>query len=336
VAQHDSTWVEINPSKPTINGWVPNGGTRPNGSYLVKLNKGDAYQVLGAVLEGSEGFDLSGSYVKSIANGQGQCYPIGVFAGSTRTAIGCGTTTGSNGDLILQQIFPYQAWGNKYVTAPTSNDAGPTATSNAGNIYRVMVKDTATIVKRNGTPFAVTDLINKRYYQFESNTADYIEANKPILVAQFMASSGSNCTNMASTDGDPEMFYLSPLQQAIKSSQFYRNNAFGINSNFLTLVIPTEGLPSLKIDGVNYQAYPATERYVYNHYLPGYSVVTKRWVAGTGSSTVESEFPFTGIVYGLGSAESYGYNVGTLVKNLNNLSTVDNTYNTGNSPTDNT
>lgn len=334
VAQQDSTWVEINPSRPTVNGWLPNGGTRPNGSYLVKLNKGDAYQVLGGVLNGFEGWDLTGSYVKSVANAQGKCSPIAVFAGSTRTSINCGTNTGGNGDLILQQIFPYQAWGNKYVTAPASTDDGPNATSNMGHVYRVLVKDTATIVKRNGVAFPVTDLIDKRYYQFESNTPDYIEANKPVLVAQFMASSGSNCLNMGATDGDPEMFYLSPLQQAIKRTQFYRNNEDAINLNFVTLVIPTEGLPTLKIDGVNYQAYPAADRFVYNHFLPGYSVVTKRWAAGTGSSTVESDYPFTGIVYGLGGAESYGYNLGTLVKNLNNLSTVDNAYNTGNSPTD--
>jgi gliding motility-associated-like protein len=74
---------------------------------------------------------------------------------------------------------------------------------------------------------------------------------------------------------------------------------------------------------------------VYDHpNLPGYSVVTKRWEAGVGSSVVESEMPFTGVVYGLGSVESYGYNIGTLVKNLNNLSRVNTSFNTGANPTD--
>jgi trimeric autotransporter adhesin len=333
VAKEDSTWVEINPTDNTVGGWVPNGGTQPNGSYLIKLNKGDAYQVLGAVLSGSEGRDLSGTYVKSIANAQGTCNPIAVFAGSTRTAIGCGTATGSNGDLIVQQIFPYQAWGNKYATAPTSNADGPNAGSNMPNRYRVLVKDPTTVVKRNGV--TLTGLIRNRYYDFESQTADYIESNKPVLLAQFMPSSGQSvCPNYGS-DGDPEMFYLSPIQQAIKNTQFYRNNLQQIDENFITLVIPTEGLQTLRIDGINYQAYPTTERFVYTHpNLPGYSVVTKKWLAptgpaGRGPSTVESDFPFTGIVYGLGSVESYGYNIGTLVKNLNNLSSVNNVLNTG-------
>lgn len=331
VAKDDNTWVEINPSNPTQNGWVHNGGTQPNGSYLVQLNKGDAFQVLGNIQSGIDGYDLTGSYVKAVGNAQGECHPIAVFSGSTRTGIGCGTSAGSSGDLIIQQIFPYQAWGNKYATAPTSNDDGPTATSNMTNVYRVMVKDPATQVKRNGT--VLTGLIDNRYYQYESNTADYIESNKPVLVAQYMSSS-SSCPN-TDGDGDPEMFYISPLQQAIKRTQFYRNDLTAIDNNFITLIIPTEGLQTLKIDGINYQAYPATERYTYDHpTLPGYTVVTKKWVGGNGSSTVESQFPFTGLVYGLGSVESYGYNLGTLVKNLNNLSSVDNVLNTGSTATD--
>ena len=332
VAQTDSTWVEINPSKPTLNGWVPNGGTQPNGSYLVKLNKGDAFQILGAILSGSEGHDLTGSYVKSIGNGQGQCFPIAVFSGSTRTAIGC-TTAGGSGDLIIQQIFPYQAWGTQYATAPTTNATGPNATSSMTNVYRVMVKDPTTIVKLNGVTIPANTLIAGRYYQYQSGTADYIEANKPILVAQYMSSSGS-CPNTTG-NGDPEMFYISPVQQAVKATQFYRNNQTAITTNYITMVIPNEGLGSLRIDGISYQSYPAADVFVYPHpNLATHSVVTKRWAAGAGSSTAESDFPFTGIVYGIGSVESYGYNMGTLVKNLNNLSSVNNTFNSGVNPTE--
>ncbi len=332
VAQNDNTWVEVNPSKRTLNGWVPNGGTQPNGSYLIKLNKGDAYQVLGANLSGSEGQDLTGSYVKSIANDAGTCFPIGVFAGSTRTAIGCGAAFGSSGDLIIQQIFPYQAWGTRFLTAPTSMIAGPSETSRSTNIYRILVKDPSTVVRINSVVVPVAGLINGRYYQFESSEGDYIETDKPILLAQFLSSQG-NCGGVGSSD--PEMFYLSPVQQAIKKTQFYRNNRTDITANFITLVVPTEGLASLKIDNINCFSYPATERYIYDHpNLQGYSIVSKKWEGGEAASVVECELPFTGIVYGLGNVESYGYNIGTLVKNLNNLSSVNTSFNTGVNPTE--
>lgn len=310
VADRDNTTVEITPSNPTF------GGRPANVPFTVTLNRGEIYQVLGAYISGSEGYDLSGSLVKSVPNADGKCYPIAVFSGSSRTGLGCGTSAGGSGDLLFQQVFPSQAWGMNYLTAPTS--IGVSASSFMTNIYRVLVKDPTTAVQRNGTP--LTGLINNRYYQFESNSADLIEADKPIMVAQYMSSSGS-CSN-TSGDGDPEMFYLSPVEQAIKYAGFYRNTVYSIKENYLTLIIPTGGLSSLLIDG------SSTFDHTYPHSKPGYTVVIKRWGTGAGQSIVQSDSAFTGIVYGLGSVESYGYNVGTLVKNLNALSSITNTYNT--------
>lgn len=342
VAQHDSTWVEINPSKPTTGGWTTNGGTRPNGSYLVKLNKGDAYQVQGTYISGSVGNDLTGSYVKSIANGQDSCFPIAVFAGSSRTYITCtNATTASGGDLIIQQIFPYQAWGTKYITAPTFTAPSITQTdasmSIEQNVFRVMVKDPTTVVTRNGNPIP-GGLIAGRYYEFNSNTPDVIQSDKPVLVAQYIASDGGGCTGQFNIVGDPEMFYLSPLEQAINKTQFYRNELSNISFNFITIIIPTEGLASLKIDGLNHIAQPISPiigKNIYTHpNIPGYSVVTFKWIKGVGFSKVESDLPFTGIVYGLGGVESYGYSMGTMVKNLNNKASVDNDLNTNATPTE--
>jgi gliding motility-associated-like protein len=326
IADRDSTWVEITPARPS------QAGLQAGVPVVVKLNKGETYQVLGGVLSGSEGQDLSGSIVRSVPNGQGACYPIAVFAGSTRTGIGCGTATGGSGDLIIQQIFPSQAWGTTYLLAPTSNQNGPGATAHMTNKYRVMVRDTATVVLRNGVALPKSGIIRNRYYEFESNTADYIEADNPVLVAQYISSAGS-CPNTTG-DGDPEMFYLSPLQQAIKQTYFYRNITNAIDENFLTIVVPDEGLNSLNIDGRPYSSYGANEMFAYQHRYAGYTVVTKRWEKVAGASSVECDQPFTGIVYGIGSVESYGYNVGTLVKNLNYSSTIQNQLNTSGVPYD--
>jgi trimeric autotransporter adhesin len=314
VADRDSTTVEITPSNPT------HGGRPANVPFTVMLNRGEVYQVLGAYIGGAEGYDLTGSKIKSVPNASGKCYPIAVFAGSSRTRVGCSNSTIGGGDLLFQQVFPSQAWGTRYLTAPTSIAA--TASSFQTNIYRVMVKDPATQVKVNGQ--LQNNLVANRYYEFESITADYIEADKPVMVAQYMGSSNSVCAGSTSIfDGDPELFYLSPIQQAVKKAGFYRNNMKAIQVNYLTLTIPTGGLASLTIDGSN------VFDHTYAHpNLPGYTVVVRRWGNSTGQSWVQSDSSFTGIVYGEGSVESYGYNVGTLVKNLNAMSSITNTLST--------
>jgi hypothetical protein len=313
IADHDNTKVQITPAKPTLGG-------RPAGvPFEVTLNAGDVYQVLGAMISGADGYDLTGSSVRSLPNTDGKCWPVAVFAGSTRTTVGCGTNLTGNGDLLFQQVFPYQAWGTRYYTAPTSTAA--TANSYMTNVYRVLVKDTATQVFLNGV--RMIGIIDNRYYHFESNTADVITANKPIMVAQYQAASG-NCPN-TSGNGDPEMIYMSPVQQAVKYAAFYRNSLNAITNNYLTIVIPTGGLSSLMLDNVPWST-PGTFDVTYPHpNAPGYSVVIKRWGAGNGQNVVKSDSAFTGIVYGQGSAESYGYNVGTLVKNLNGIPAISNT-----------
>jgi gliding motility-associated-like protein len=312
IADYDNTKVEITPSVPTL------GGKPANTTFTVTLNRGEVYQVLGAMQPGggSEGYDLSGSHVRSVINEDGKCYPMAVFSGSSRTGIGCGGSTGGSGDNLIQQNFPSQAWGKKYLSAPTSTSSS--ASSLMTNIYRVLVKDPATVVKVNG--ITLTGLINSRFYQFESNTADKIEADQPIMVAQYMASSGS-CSN-TNGDGDPEMIYISPVEQGIKKVGLYRNTRESINVNYLTLIIPTGGVSSLRIDG------SPTFDHSYPHpNAAGYTVVVKRWAATPAQCTVTSDSAFTAVTYGLGSVESYGYNAGTLVKNLNILPAFNNVLN---------
>lgn len=305
VAAFDNTVVEITPTVQTRTG-------KPAGTpFTVNLNKGQIYQVIGANLTGgSTSLELSGTRFRSIANGSGNCYPIAVFSGSSRTSnpISCGSGGGDNDN---QQSFPTQSWGKKYLLAPLSSSNG--ASTFQRNSFRVLVKDPTTVVTRNGTP--LTGLQRNSFYFFESNTADVIVADKPILVAQYMT--GGSCLN--GPLGDPEMIYLSPIEQGIKRLGFYRNNREAITVNYLTLIIPTPGVSSLRIDG------SAAFDHSYPHpNAPGYTVVVKRWSAQAAQARVSSDSAFTAVTYGLGSVESYGYNAGTFINNLNVRSGVQN------------
>lgn len=323
VAKENDTRVKIVPSVPSRN------GRRSGESFEVTLQKGDVYQLLGAAVNNEEGYDLSGTTVTSISNEAGKCKPVAVFAGSSGTAIACTATGKVSGDNLMQQVFPAHAWGLRYVTAPTSqHDAAEVANV---NVYRITVKDPETVVTKNGMRLYG---LNGTYYEFQSNKADYIEADQPVMVAQYIPSE-NNC--FYTGKGDPELIYISPLEQAVKQTVFYRGKGAGIEVNYLTLVIPDEGMASLKIDGV-LNAY--TTRYPHPN-LPGYTVVVKRWEALETQCTVESEAAFTGITYGLGSNVSYGYNAGTnlqpvsgkaAIRNVKGAGAGDNAYTCVNTP----
>jgi gliding motility-associated-like protein len=312
IAKENNTVVEITPSVLTRN------DKPPGVPFTVTLNRGQIYQVVGASLGGSAGREMTGTTVRSIANSDDTCYPVAVFSGSSRTSIACAGNFGSSGDNNIQQVFPSQAWGKRYLTAPSSVDNTPS--SFMTNPYKVVVKDPATIVKRNGVQ--LTGLQNNSYYEFDSNTPDYLEADKPILVAQYMSSTGA-CNNTGG-DGDPEMVYLSPVEQSIKRIGFYRNNRESIRVNYLTMIIPTEGLSSLRIDGQN-NAWSYTTPHPNK---AGYSIVIKRWNSTQAQAIVQSDSAFTAVTYGLGSVESYGYNAGTLINNLNVIGVIHNEQDT--------
>ena len=310
IAKENETKITVVPSVNTRDG-------RPaNLPFDVVLQKGEIYQLLGANISTEEAMDVTGTTVKSVANANGQCFPVAVFSGSSRTQIACTGTNGS-GDNLMQQIFPYQAWGKHYLTSPTSVDNAPK--NHNINIFRILVKDPSTIVKKNGQQLFG---LNGFYYEYQSDKADYIEADKPVMVAQYMPSKNA-CGYQG--DGDPEMIIISPMEQAISHIGFYRNTRDNIKVNYLSLIIPTAGIASLKIDG---QLNNTSDIYPHPNYA-GYSVVVKRWVAAQQQCIVESDSGFTAITYGMGGAESYGYNAGAYINNLNGMPVLHNKYSPG-------
>src|SRR5436190_1339222 len=285
------------------------------------LNRGEVYNVMGTQSSGGDGTDLSGSAIRSVPNESGKCYPIAVFSGSSRTAL----RNTTNGDNVIQQVFPNQAWGKRYLTFGTANSASNTTYNS--NLWRVMVKDPATVVKRNGV--VMTGLVTPgNYYEFGistgngASTASYIEADQPVMVAQYMLSTdGTGCSGLAAPtgNGDPEQIFISPLEQGIKKAVFYNTTESAITSNYINVIIPTGGLASLTIDGSN------TFTDMFDHpNLPGYKCIRQNLGGTAGQHIIQSDSAFNAITYGLGSVESYGYNAGTLVKNLRASGSISN------------
>jgi gliding motility-associated-like protein len=322
IASEDNTKVDITPSDSTKNGWLPNQ------TYSVTLNKGESYHVFGKAVFGVDASraskDMTGSKVVSVIGGDGNCHPVAVFSGSG----GIRLCRGDGGEFMQQQVFPAQAWGTRYLTYHTINNANTDIAQTNRNIYRICVADPTTVVKKNG--ILMTGLIKNFYYEYiDSTGGDYLEGNKPMLVAQYMVNK-NQCWNFPTTSpsppsyGDPEMFYLSPIEQGQKSVLFYTSRKSTIDFVYANIHLPTAAVPSLRVDG---NILPASQIIPHPNY-PNYSVAVARFVGAANQHTVVADSAFTGTAYGLGNYESYGYNFGTKINNLNSYSALQNSLNT--------
>jgi hypothetical protein len=313
-----TTTVEITPSANTLNhlAGVP---------FTVNLTQGQVYNIMGQLTGSSgggggggggggfatyTGVDLTGSKIKSIASGTGDCKRIAVFSGSGKINITCGSTTGSNSaDNYMVQAFPKDAWGKKFLTVPTR--------SLNNNIYRVCVLNPQAQVLLNGLPISYP-LINNFYYEIPATTAPLkIESDLPITVAQYIATQGA-CGNSSanSNPGDPEVIYLSPVEQNISKVLWNATPNFNITQHYYNVVIPNNGtaISSFKLDGA-----PVNPALFNVHpQEPNYSYLSAQ-LSSSGVHTIESDSGFNAIAYGFGSAESYGYNAGTNIKDLYNF-----------------
>ena len=310
IATEDSTNVEIVLSANT------QGGYKAGDTIKVALNKGELYNIFGKVLtsasNSSTGEDLTGTLIRSVATATSTCKRIAVFSGSGKISIF--DNNSKTADNYIQQALPANAWGKKYLTVPTAQMPN--------NIFRVAVSDSSAKVKLNGQLLAKSSLNNNFYYEFQSNGANAIESDLPIMVAQYITTTGSYGNVNNHGNGDPEMIYLSPIEQTI--------NKVTINStpyakivdtlHFVNIVIPKGGVSSLLVDGVapkNPIPHPGDTSFVY------YQLSLK-----AGAHTIVADSGFNAIAYGYGSVESYGYNAGTNVVDLYQKLTVNNQYGT--------
>ena len=309
IATEDSTRVEITPSANTLNGSV--AGV----AFDTLLMKGEVYNVMSNT-------DLTGSKIRSISSGTNGCKKIAVFSGTGKIYIECGDGSQTSSDNFIQQCFPASAWGKKYITVPTQNMKN--------NFFRVAVTDPSTVVKRNGA--VLGGLINGFYYEFQNNAPAIIESDKPVMVAQYITTR-TQCSNTPfgansaqGGDGDPEMIYLSPVEQTVDNITLNSTPNFQINEHYINVVIKTTAINSFTLDGA---ASPGSFSVVSSDPTFSYAQIP----VGQGQHNLRADSGFNAIAYGYGFAESYGYNAGANVIDLYQYISTQNQYATVKSPT---
>jgi gliding motility-associated-like protein len=306
IATEDGTNVEITPTNSDYN-----NRHLANVTFDTLLNKGDVYQ-----FQSFE--DLTGTKIRSVATSTLTCKKIAVYAGSTWTAMGC--STAGSGDNLYQQLFPTSSWGKHYFTSPSIN--------RKYDLFRILVQDPATTVFVNGVALNPSTLINNSFYEISTNgdnTYRDVYSGKPISVLQYfitMACDGSNA-------GDPEMIALNPIEQTLNDITVMSARRdltppnTNITSHYLNIIFKSNALSSLKIDGAAPTATPKLMG------TTGYSFIQEDVTSLTNTSPshrIVCDSGFICIAYGFGNVESYGYNAGANVKDLNQQLTVENKY----------
>jgi gliding motility-associated-like protein len=322
IAKENNTVVKITPSQKS------SLGKAAHQPYYVTLHKGWIYQCRGAQIisttSAESGVQLTGSKIEAAPNRFGICYPIGVFAGSEGTQGETDFVGGNNGGCDYFQCYPESSWGKTFFTVPLSNTnlyttINPTSLITPQNItkkyiYKIAVKDSTTLVKLNGV--LLTGLKLGTFYEYESSTADYIEADKPIMVAQYLVITGIYL-GYVKVHGFC-MIYLTPMEQALHAAKFFRTSEDDgyqnpeIWVNYVTLIVKTGALATLRIDG-GFPPYfngSANHCYSYPHpQNPNYTVVVKGWLAAKTQCTINCDSGFVGITYGIGQL-GYAYSIG--------------------------
>ena len=275
VAPENETRVVITPSVTT--------GSRIAGvPYEIVLQQGETHRLIN-----EEGFDadLSGTFITADK-------PVAVFAGNKMTTIPPLTPSG---DHLVEQLPPVNTWGRHFVTLPLAARTG-------GDTFRFLAGTDGTRVAINGKIAAALD--RGQFYECILAEPAEILSSRPILAAQY-----ANSSQYDGAMGDPSMMLVPPLEQFggdyLLSTpadiwNVYNQDYEDIYTNYLNLVVRTNGVGLIQLDGV---AVPAS----------AFRAGTNSGYAGAqlpvvpGAHHLSAPVPFGVCVYGWAPSESYAF-----------------------------
>lgn len=276
VSPQDGTEVEITTTAATL------GGHQPGVPWTVQLDSAETYQV--KAVDGVA--DLTGSTIVGTP-ASGPCRPFSVFSGALCTRV---PATCTACDHIFTQNLPWNVWGQTYHSVPFATTTGYT--------YRLMSHLDGTVINVNGgSPVN----LNAGEFVNVSNEAGAVcfSGNQPFAAAQYMQ--GVTC----SSNGDPALLILNAEEQRINHVTFATVVSTVITDHYLNVVTNTADIGMLTLDGAPIP--PAS----FTPFAACPAVSHASVSLSEGSHTLHSPMGFSAYAYGMGSAESYAYSVGS-------------------------
>ena len=284
MAVEDETTIDINLTAPT------SGGHNVGEPYQISLNKGQIYMCYGSSINADFSGTLINSYGKKIA----------VYNGANQTCI---PSDKKAADHLFEQAIPIEALGSRFAITGTRERQRDlikiTAVSNSTDVYVNGIK--------------VTTLNARQSHEFKletPNTSCYVETSNPVVCNLYLMSHSVN-NQFRTGFGDPAMVAIYPIEQTTDHISFSTVSTSQTCEHYVNLITTTNNINNITLDGANIAAS--------FELLNGNDVYSFARIAITeGKHTVSSsETGFLGHVYGMANVESYAYNLGTTICELN-------------------
>lgn len=292
-AAEDGTEIEILPSRDTLaGGGIP--AVAAGGLLTLTLDEGDTAVIMSAPQNQSVAEGLSGTIVTSTA-------PIGVFSGTECSNIPAGIFAC---DHIEEMLTPT----NTAATSVIAARMPPRGTPVEAMVWEVYAVEDTTVsfeaqADVTGLPAGPVDLVAGQSLELSvggtaANPGDFVlDATAPIIVSQYLTGATSVGTLLpGSATGDPAHVVMPGASQLLEA--YVVGTVEGNVINHLTITRQSGGA-AVTLDGV---AVPAAD----------FSAITAEWevarvAVGEGTHVALSDDPFSVVVSGYNSANSYAY-----------------------------
>lgn len=300
VATENNTTIDITPSAQTAGGNV--GGT----TFTITLHKGETYHVKA----NTNKLDLSGTLIQAR-----DCKKIAVFGGANRSLALHPSCSGTNSyDHLFEQMMPMNIWGKKFAIIPTIWNS---TTTRKYEMIKFVTSQNSTVVRFNGKlkTYSTAGMTDTFYVFTTASTKKegLITSNKPIGVCQIMLS--EKCDGNSSNT-DPSLVWVPPLEQTLKYLNFSCEKAQTIDKFFINVVVKTQYRNQLLIDGV-----APTASWKLITVDTSYSYIQQAGLT-QGKHNMTHPIGFYAMLYGYGDHGSYGFNAGSSIKPLSFYSIV--------------
>ncbi|MEL7118832.1 MAG: gliding motility-associated C-terminal domain-containing protein [Bacteroidota bacterium] len=281
LAVENDTEIEIIPTNNT------GGGIAVGSSFIITLQQGETYQLLGSRANES----LTGTLIRSVPNSEGECKDFAVFGGHACAEVPIGVRFC---DHLFEQIPPVSRWGSSFVVVPFE--------TRETDIIRILAADDNTTLTYGINTY---QLNSGEFLELELDQTTWIASDRPLLVAQF--STGGDFDQ--NPNADPFMIVVSPIEQTIPVISFNAFDSPIIERYFVNLVCPTDRINETTFDGMNLGRF-------FNILNDAPEFAYAQVEISKGNHTIENPGGLIAYVYGYGAAESYGYVAGANLKNL--------------------